>query len=155
MSVDCTPCSLQRFSYQTSLSLIAILVGTSARQVSHSEVVCPQNTYGRALRNSSVIGGPRVRGGNDHPSRIGEDCGREEMKQRERPDQWAIRLDEFPDEALCAIKANHEIEPVLDHERVSAQSRQHIDQGEYRHHGAFVELHRVAQHAVTEVGPPW
>src|SRR5215813_2817739 len=154
MSVDWTPCAWQRFSYQTSLSLISILVGTSARQVSHSEVVCPQNTYGRALRNSSVIGDPRAWGGNDHPSRIGEDCGREEMKQRERPNQWAIRLDEFPGEALCAIKADHEIEPVLDHEHVAAQRSQHIDQGECRHRGAFVELHRVPQHAVAEVSPP-
>jgi len=40
--LDAVP--LAALSYQTSLSRMAILAGTKARQVSHSEVVWPQNT---------------------------------------------------------------------------------------------------------------
>src|SRR5215470_8117149 len=100
MSVDWTPCCLQRFSYQTSLSRISILVGTSARQVSHSEVVWPQNTYGRDLRNGAVMRRIPFGRGRDHRDRVGQDGEREEMKQRERAEHGAVRLDEFPAEAL-------------------------------------------------------
>src|SRR5262245_57510290 len=107
------PWRSQRFWYQTALSLISIFAGTSARQVSHSEVVWPQNTYGRDLRKGAVMllvvsDRSRVWCGRNHDNGVGHERGRQKMKQGEGADQGAVRFDELPNEALRAIEADGE-----------------------------------------------
>src|SRR5258708_2849389 len=92
------------------------------------------------------------------------------MEQRERADQRAVGLDEFPAEALRAVECDGEIEAVVDHEAVVAHFRTlprwplaslasaarapDVIDRERRHGGALIELDRMAQDPVAEVVAP-
>src|SRR4051812_9089653 len=126
-SVVWTPWALQRFSYQTSLPWIWILVGTSVRQVSHSDWVWPQKIYGRDLRNGRVMVRPRNGSRQQHDGGIQQNDERQQMKQGQWTDQRAIRLEKFPGKSLHPVERQHEIEAVGDHESIAPLHGDKID----------------------------
>src|SRR5215470_10535621 len=96
-------------------------------------------------------GGGRRR---DHDDGIDDDGGGKEMKQGERADQRTVGLDELPREALCAVKADGEIEAVVDYEAVVAEDTPDVERREGDHGRALVELYRMAHDPVAEVVAP-
>src|SRR5215831_5633845 len=76
------------------------------------------------------------------------------MKQRERPDQRAVGLQELPGEALRSVEADRKIKPVFGDEGVAAKNANDIADRERHHGGALVKLHRVARDAVAEIVAP-
>src|SRR6266550_3504356 len=92
--------------------------------------------------------------GRDHRDRVDEDRRRQQMEQRERPDQRAIGLDELPYETLRAVETGRQIEALRDEEPVVPQHAPYIERSERRHRGALIKLHRMARHAVAEIMRP-
>jgi hypothetical protein len=75
------------------------------------------------------------------------------MKRIERSHDRSVRLEELPDEPLCGVDSDEEIEPQRD--RKGMPSSQHEKRYDERDHdGRLVQLHRVPPHAIAEVDAP-
>ena len=133
--------------------MIWILAGTSARQSRTAMGLAPEDVGARSTQRRVHVALSGLARSRSWRSRRRHGGG-QKMKQRERADQRAVRLEELPDEALQAIEADREIEAVVDPNRSWRSTRHEIDDGERRHRGALVKLHRMAQHAVAEVVAP-
>src|SRR5260370_29062077 len=90
----------------------------------------------------------------DHGDSVQQQAQANHMEEVERADHGCIRLEEFPDEALQRIPADHEVKAVPEPEAVAGDEA--LDQyDEHRGHGdRFVELHRMARDAVAEIDAP-
>src|SRR6516162_8853873 len=127
---------------------MTIFAGTSRKQVSHKDVVWPQNAYGLDGLVKWLIVFP-------HPEKaVEQKCAADQVKDVERADDSGVGLQEFPHEPLQSVPAYEEIGTLPEDKGILVGDfvQKHAEEGEHRE--GFVELHGMTWDAVAEIDAP-